>query len=155
MPPRTYKKYTKEQLEEAVRNTHSIRQTLIYIGLKPYGGNYETVHRNIRKLGLDTSHWKGQGWRKGSIKPIQAPRPNSEVFVKGRLYNSMFRRRLITRKLLPYKCQKCGSDPFWQGNPLSLHVDHVDGDRWNNELTNLRFLCPNCHSQTRTYCRKK
>lgn len=40
------------------------------------------------------------------------------------------------------------------GKALVLHVDHVDGDAWNNEAENLRFLCPNCHSQTATYCRK-
>lgn len=155
MPPRNYRKYTEEQLRAAVRDTFSIRQTLLLLGLKPYGGNYETVHRRIKLLDIDTSHWRGQGWRKGSTRPIQPAMSNEKVFVKGRLFNSMFRRRLIKDGLVPYVCGKCGTEPLWQDEPLSLHVDHMDGDRWNNELSNLRFLCPNCHSQTHTYCRKK
>ncbi|GAB7048084.1 HNH endonuclease signature motif containing protein [Catenuloplanes indicus] len=43
----------------------------------------------------------------------------------------------------------------WQGRPLKLHVDHIDGDFLNNTAENLRFLCPNCHSQTATYANRK
>jgi hypothetical protein len=42
----------------------------------------------------------------------------------------------------------CGVTDMWQGRPLRLHVDHIDGDYHNNLVENLRFLCPNCHSQT-------
>lgn len=45
----------------------------------------------------------------------------------------------------------CPTKPVWNGEPLRLQVDHIDGDPLNNELTNLRLLCPNCHSQTPTY----
>ena len=37
------------------------------------------------------------------------------------------------------------------GRPLTLAVDHVDGDFSNNEPDNVRFLCPNCHSQTEDF----
>jgi hypothetical protein len=48
------------------------------------------------------------------------------------------------------KCSKCGISS-WGNKPLTCHIDHIDGDRTNNELPNLRYLCPNCHSQTDTY----
>jgi Zn finger protein HypA/HybF involved in hydrogenase expression len=57
--------------------------------------------------------------------------------------------------LLEYKCQKCGCDGFWQGEPLHLQIHHKDGDNTNNTLENLGYLCPNCHSQTESYCRRK
>ena len=49
------------------------------------------------------------------------------------------------------KCVTCGLGPLWIGNRIVLQIDHIDGDRLNNHLDNLRFLCPNCHSQTETY----
>lgn len=48
-------------------------------------------------------------------------------------------------------CKECEILPIWNGKELQFHVDHVDGDRNNNLPKNLRFLCPNCHSQTETY----
>lgn len=50
-----------------------------------------------------------------------------------------------------YKCESCENAGEWQGKPLALQVDHIDGINSNNMLENLRFLCPNCHSQTSTF----
>lgn len=49
------------------------------------------------------------------------------------------------------KCSNCGIDE-WRDKPINLAVDHVDGNRKNNCRSNLRGLCPNCHSQTETFC---
>ena len=48
----------------------------------------------------------------------------------------------------PHECESCGNDGRWMGLPLTLDVDHLDGDFLNNLAENLRFLCPNCHRQT-------
>lgn len=49
-------------------------------------------------------------------------------------------------------CSECGVGQIYNNKPLSLHCDHIDGDSDNNKLNNLRLLCPNCHSQTETFC---
>lgn len=59
-----------------------------------------------------------------------------------RPWSRRIRVRVIEEKLIPYKCAVCGINE-WKGEPLSLHIDHIDGDKENNYLENLRFLCPN------------
>lgn len=61
------------------------------------------------------------------------------------------KKRLLAEGLLEERCAECGISE-WNGRPLSLHLDHINGDRRDQRLENLRFLCPNCHSQTETYC---
>ena len=51
-----------------------------------------------------------------------------------------------------FKCEICSLPSEWQGNPLTLQIDHIDGNSDNNSLDNLRALCPNCHTQTETWC---
>lgn len=75
-----------------------------------------------------------------------------QVFSKNTIYHSKkMRKRIIDECLLPYICNICECRTY-NGKFLKLQIDHIDGDRTNNELDNLRFLCPNCHSQTDTYC---
>ena len=63
------------------------------------------------------------------------------------------KQKIIKDDLIEYKCEIC-SLTSWREKTISLHLDHIDGNRNNNEMLNLRFLCPNCHSQTPTYCGK-
>lgn len=71
-------------------------------------------------------------------------------------YNSRHKIKstIIREDLLNYSCAVCGISE-WLGNDISLHLDHINGNRNDNRLSNLRFLCPNCHSQTSTYAGKK
>lgn len=68
--------------------------------------------------------------------------------------NKELRTVILREKLLEYKCQKCGNDGNWQNEQLTLQLHHIDGDKTNNELSNLIFLCPNCHSQTDNFAGK-
>ena len=64
-------------------------------------------------------------------------------------YTRTLKRILI--ELLGEKCSECGCASSWNGKPLTLELDHIDGDSMHNHKDNLRLLCPNCHSQTDTY----
>lgn len=77
--------------------------------------------------------------------------PNESVFVENSLYsNEMVKQRIVKDDLLEYKCFKCKLDS-WLGETIILDLDHINGNNRDNRISNLRFLCPNCHSQTDTY----
>jgi hypothetical protein len=84
-------------------------------------------------------------------------RPNrlrlEEILVENSYYSShALKKRLIAEGLMINECVN-GHTPEWMGQKMSLHLDHINGVHTDNRLTNLRLLCPNCHSLTETYCR--
>jgi Zn finger protein HypA/HybF involved in hydrogenase expression len=60
------------------------------------------------------------------------------------------KRRLLEAGRLENRCSQCGLNE-WQGKPLSVQIDHINGIGTDHRLENLRMLCPNCHSQTSTF----
>lgn len=73
----------------------------------------------------------------------------------GIIYLTSPKNFIIRNKILEHKCQECGISEMYNNKPIVLHLDHINGNHHDNTITNLRFLCPNCHSQTSTYCSKK
>lgn len=143
--------WTDEQLAAAVKASLSVSGVIQRLGLAICGGNYKNVQACAAKLGLDTSHWTGQGHRRGSRIPVRPAAPLGEVLVCDRYSQpGKLKRRLISEGILQRKCAWCGRK-IWRGLPILLELDHIDGDHLNNEIENLRLLCPNCHAQTPTY----
>ncbi len=150
------RKWTDEQLIVAVKNARSIRQVALSIGLCGKGGGcYDFLRGHIKRLGLDISHFKGMGWLRGT------PNTNSkksvyEYLQKGKIVGAQtLKPKLIEAGILSYKCAICDMEPEWNGKELVLQLDHKNGDRADNRKENLRFLCPNCHSQTGNFCSRK
>lgn len=143
-------KYTVDELREACITSLSRREVLIKLNVAAAGGNYQTLNKAIRTFQIDVSHFTGQLWSKGKV--IGPKRELSEYLKKGvtSISSHSLRLRLIREKVFDPKCAKCkGSE--WLGSPISLELEHKDGDHTNNELVNLELLCPNCHAQTSTY----
>ena len=152
-------RYTQEQISEYCRTSYSYAEVLKKMQLHISGNNYRKLQNRIKKFNIDISHFTGQKWR--DSPNMQSRDPQLDIKEKWNLDEILCKDSPVTQKVLrgyvrrhnviPYKCCKCGSDGMWQGEPLSLELDHIDGDDHNNIPSNLRYLCPNCHSQTKTF----
>ena len=141
--------WKESQLKDAVRKSFSIRQVLMKLRLREAGGNYDQIKKYIKEYKLDISHFKGRGWNLG-MRGIGKPRISLEsVLVKDSSFQSFkLKKRLFIAKLKPEHCEWCGWSERTENGYLPLELDHINGDRHDNRITNLRVLCPNCHSLT-------
>ena len=147
-----YRKWKESDLAEAVKNSCSLRGVIQYLGLVPAGGNYIQIQKAIDRVSLDTSHFTGKGWRKNKTFTFQPRTQLDQVLVKGSNYQSFkLKRRLFLAGIKKPKCEMCGWAEQASDGRIPVELDHINGDRTDNRLENLRILCPNCHSLQSTH----
>ena len=145
------RKWTDEELVEAVKTSRSVRQVLQKLGLVEAGGNYTQVNYYLKKLEIDTSHFTGKGWNKGLFIPIKA-QPLVELLVVGsRPQSYKLKKRLFAEGIKKPICEMCGWSKSAIDGRIPVELDHINGDRFDNRIQNLRILCPNCHSLQSTH----
>lgn len=140
---------TDEQFISIIKNSTTIAEVLFKLGYSTKGNSwgFSTVRRRMDELNLSSSDFKGKSVylkQKKQIEEKDILKPNCKHT------RAVLRRFVLKNNLIPYKCAICGCVE-WQGKTLSLELDHINGINNDNRLENLRFLCPNCHSQTTTY----
>lgn len=144
MPKALIDTFTKEELAEKVKEANSIRDLVLKLGYKTDGGDsYKTVKNRIEQYGFDISHFYTQE---------RINRTPENIFVENSTANqSVLRRWYEKGHYTEYKCAICGMPPEWNGRPLTLTLDHINGKHRDDRLENLRWICPNCDRQLPTY----
>lgn len=151
MPRR--RSWSDAELAAAVESSYSYRQVIKKLGLVPAGGNYSQTKHRIIDLSLNTDHFTGRGWNTGSrYRKVLQPKPLREILVNGSRYQSYkLRNRLFREGLKKQSCEECGWAEKSVDGRIPVELDHINGDRYDNRLKNLRILCPNCHSLKPTH----
>ena len=145
-------KHTKEDYIKAAQNSFSIAQMCVELGVKPIGGNYQTIKNKIKEYNIDISHFTGRAWNQGKrYRMINKPKSLEEILKENSPYQSFkLKERLLESGLKERKCECC-SNTEWLGKPIKLELHHINGNHDDNRLENLQLLCPNCHAYTDTY----
>ena len=144
-------KYNKEYLTKLVDESTSMWEVVEKAGMSKQEGNYSYISRLIKRFDINKIHFKDQRTGNRSTNPL------SSYLVKGKyltLSGNKLKGKLYKAGLKLPICEECGQDEIWRGKKISLILDHIDGDRENNELTNFRILCPNCNATLDTHCGK-
>lgn len=151
-------RYPDELLIGTARESRSMADFVRRLGTNVSGNMYRHIRSRVQRLGIDTSHWTvgnsglhhiGGSKRKSSAEILRV------YSAEETLPNTGTARRALVETGVPFICAECGSPPVWKGKPLVLQIDHVDGNRRDWRRRNLRFMCPNCHSQTPTHGSRK
>ena len=142
-----------EEFKQLIATHYSWCDCARAIGLSINGANASNqLKKRVAELGCDISHFSAT--RAGNIASTKYTL--EEIMVKNSTYQNTTRlkERIIKEGIIPYECAICGNKGEWLGEKLVLQLDHINGEHYDHRKENLRFLCPNCHSQTTTYSGK-
>jgi hypothetical protein len=130
--------FTIEQLKEQVSICKTLSETARALNVSRH-----LIAIYVKKYEINISHFKAGRDRLQSV---------DKLFVISDIRrNATIKSAILRNKLIDYKCSECNKPPVWNNKPLVLQLDHINGNPLDNRLPNLRFLCPDCHSQTETH----
>ncbi|KKL07092.1 hypothetical protein LCGC14_2589480 [marine sediment metagenome] len=129
---------TEENILTAAKNANTITEIIKQVGLQPVGGNYKTIRDVLTKNDVKLPE------SRLAVRKYT----DAEVFCEHSIVPRANLARIVrSRKIFDYKCKICDNSGIWMGNVLNLHIDHINGISNDHRKENLRWLCPNCHSQ--------
>ena len=137
--------YSKEELEVIVKNCCSWRELGRKLGYTFFSGTLKNqIEKYLQEQNIGTSHFTGRAKN-------QVARTEENIFIENSTASQQtLRRWYLAGEYSEYKCSICGQEPIWNGQELSLILDHINGTNNDDRLENLRWVCPNCNMQLPT-----
>lgn len=137
-------KYTKEIIQQAVNDSLSWAEVCRKLKIKPFTGAQCNLTKRAKDYNIDYSHFTGKLWSKGRK---DLPKISIEDYFNNvrEIKSACLRERLIKEGYKEFKCELCNNKE-WNGFPIPLELDHKNSDHWDNKLSNLQIICPNCHA---------
>lgn len=142
-------KYNRQHFSKIISNSKNISDACRKLNGNTGCGNRQTVKKYIRKYNLDVSHFSNRIYNNiNNFKKIQL----SEILIKNSTFSKThLKDRLYDAGIKERICEKCGQDENWNGEHMSLILDHENGVDNDNRIKNLKILCPNCNATLPTH----
>jgi hypothetical protein len=144
-----------EAFKQLVKGSDYRKDVLCELGIQAKGNNFKTLNERILFLDIDTTHFLPNYTISNCKRAVTEDIFRSEWLVDNRKLNgTSLKRYLYKFNILSEECEDCGVGAYWNNKRLVLQVDHINGVHDDNRLENLQIVCPNCHSQTKTFAGK-
>lgn len=140
-----------DEFIKLVKNSRTMSELLFYFGMENKGGNYKTCKQRIGELNLDTSHFLKRIDASNYSRRITKEMILDRLTTNSKCNRTDLKKNIIKFNILKYECTKCKNNGMWENEKLTLQLEHKNGISNDNRIENLTFLCPNCHSQTKTF----
>lgn len=150
-------KIDRNSLQRICNESVSKVDVLKKLNLNPYNGNHRTLNLRIEadKIDISLLNSNSKKWRSEFNKRNMSNQTMDDLkifCVNSKVCQSSIKRRLYKTSYIERKCAVCENTGIWNDKALSLQLNHINGINNDNRIENLEWLCPNCHSQTETYC---
>lgn len=143
--------YSEDEFRKIISESTSLTECCKKVGLSINGSNArDQIKKRCKELNIELKFEAKRDYYSHPKYTLD------EILIENSPYTNRtaLKQRLIAENRLEYKCQFCSNTGTWNNLPLTLELDHINGVNNDNRIENLRFLCPNCHSQTDTYSGK-
>ena len=132
--------YSNEEFINIVKNSSSYSELCLNLGYQSKSGDLVSrIKVRMNDLNLNEKDFGFKSLTKRSVENIFIENSTAD--------QKTLRAWYIKGNYTDYKCSICGQLPEWQGKPMSLILDHINGHNKDDRLENLRWVCPNCNSQ--------
>ena len=146
-------KEKKEEYEkivcELIKESTNLNQVCIRLNKRSTNTNYLYIKDIISKYNLDISHFTEEP----ILKKCKRLSIEEILSLGSKISSSKIKERLIKEGIKEWKCEKCQRTE-WEGEKIPLELHHINGNRNDNRIENLKLLCCNCHAQTDNFCGK-
>ena len=145
---------SEDEFISLIRNSNNKAEVLFKLGYSVKGNSwgYTLLRKRMEELHLNGTEFKGRSGFKDKVNESLKLENVDKILCENSPHTrAVIRRFVLKNNLIPYKCSCCGNEGMWLDKPLSLQLDHINGNCSDHRLENLRWLCPNCHVQTSTH----
>lgn len=146
---------TDENFIKIIKSSTSQADALRQIGLPTRGASYKTIKKRINELKINTDHWQHGLIEYHRDKTSTLTETEKRLCINSDANPTNVRKWILKYNLINYNCDICDNNGQHLGQDLTLQLDHINGINNDHRIENLRFLCPNCHSQTKTWGSKR
>lgn len=145
-------KYLRINFEKIVKSSKSFADVARKLELPLYYGNRQTIKKYIEKYNLDISHFD-YGYSNNKNRYVFGKKELKDILIENSTYThtTNLKDRLYKEGVKKRNCEKCGQGENWNGEKMSLILDHINGINNDNRLENLRIICPNCNATLPTH----